>query len=93
MTIFVEQLSNIIITNLWWVLISSIIVSSAITYWFTQSVLRAKQDYYMQTMNAQLTSLQEANTEYKVANGALSASLQSLQQSSKEKMSWRPRWR
>lgn len=86
MTIFVEQLNHIIITNLWWVLLSSIIMSSVITYWCTKSVMRAKHAYYIQTMNAQLTSLQDANTEYKVANGALSASLQSLQQSSKEKM-------
>ena len=86
MAMYVEQVTTLIISNLWWVLGSVTLISSLISSWLTHYQLNSKHGQALHEMNMQLASLQEANTEYQVANGALSASLQSLQQSSKEKM-------
>ena len=86
MAIYVEQFTTLIISNVWWVIVSMMLISSIVSYWLTQFRLRNKYEQHIQGISTQLTALQESNTEYQVANSALSASLQSLQESSKEKM-------
>lgn len=86
MAIYVEQFTTLIISNVWWVIVTMMLISSIVSYWLTQFRLRNKYEQHIQGISTQLTALQESNTEYQVANSALSASLQSLQESSKEKM-------
>ncbi|MBT4883994.1 MAG: hypothetical protein HON44_08480, partial [Glaciecola sp.] len=86
MTNSMQLITQWLIDNLWWALGALTILVTLVTYVITTQRLSARYAAQLASLNDTLAQAHEHNTEYQVANGALSASLQALQQSSKEKM-------
>lgn len=86
MTNSMQLITQWLIDNLWWALGALTILVTLVTYVITTQRLSACYGAQLASLNDTLAQAHEHNTEYQVANGALSASLQALQQSSKEKM-------
>ncbi len=89
----VSLLTHWIVTHLWWSMTAVALLAMGLMYIGLRAIQRRQSQTRLQAYNARITGyeerideLQDQLTEYKVANGALSASLQALQQSSKEKL-------